>query len=220
MSATVGNLLHNITTPDSECKRLGWLVSARLRDSRVLVDIGGGCVRYFWSSSQWGLSGLVRLVHPECWDTLSQLSGITLKWFGTNVCTAWKVGGGVRGDSSHELTIALHGLLGSQDERCKTGEGLRQLQERMLSIQKKKRKNNHRGLHLITEENLWWAGSSSDLQQLFAASSFFHVHLQATVKELSEHWGQFLWVLELGCAIRGNQVQCLKEERSPDKDIW
>lgn len=26
MNATPGNLLHNITTPDSESKRLGWLV--------------------------------------------------------------------------------------------------------------------------------------------------------------------------------------------------
>lgn len=52
MNATPGNLLHNTTTSASESKRWGWLVSARLRDSRVLVDIGGGCVRYFWSSSQ------------------------------------------------------------------------------------------------------------------------------------------------------------------------
>lgn len=32
----------------------------------------------------------------------------------------------------HQLTIALHGLLGCLDERCETGEGLGQLQERML----------------------------------------------------------------------------------------
>lgn len=200
MNAPLGTLLHNITTPDSESKRWGWLVSARLSQSRVLVDISEGCVRYFWSSSQWGLSGLVRLVHPEWQNTLSQLSGTTLKWFGTNVCTAWKGGGG----SSRELTIALHGLLGGQDERCKAWEGLRQLQERMLSIQEKK--NNHRGGHLSTEENLWLAQSSSDLQQLFAAPSFLYVHLQATVKEVSEHRGQLLRVLKLGCAISGNQV--------------
>lgn len=32
----------------------------------------------------------------------------------------------------HQLTIALHGLLGCQDERCETGEGFRQLQKWML----------------------------------------------------------------------------------------
>lgn len=39
---------------------------------------------------------------------------------------------GRQGSSSLKLTIALHGLLGCQDERCETGEGLRQLQEGML----------------------------------------------------------------------------------------
>lgn len=132
MNATPGNLLDNITTPDSESKRLGWHVPTHQSDSRVLVDICGCCVGYFWSSSQWGLSGLVRLVHPEWRHTLSQLSSTTLKKFGTNVCTARRG----RVNSSQGLTIALHRLLGGQDERCQTGEGLRQLQERMLSTQK------------------------------------------------------------------------------------
>lgn len=39
---------------------------------------------------------------------------------------------GRQGSWLPQLTIALHGLLGRQDERCETGEGLRQLQERML----------------------------------------------------------------------------------------
>lgn len=51
-TATLGTLLHNGTTPDSESKRLGWLVSARLDECRVLVDSVGGVVLYFWSSSQ------------------------------------------------------------------------------------------------------------------------------------------------------------------------
>lgn len=43
------------------------------------------------------------------------------------VCAA----GGRRSGPS-QLTAAFHGLLGCQDERSQTGEGLRQLQERML----------------------------------------------------------------------------------------
>ena len=39
---------------------------------------------------------------------------------------------GRSGGSLCKLTVALHGLLGRQDERRETGEGLRQLQEWML----------------------------------------------------------------------------------------
>lgn len=43
---------------------------------------------------------------------------------------------GEAGSMSHPLTIALHGLLGCQDERREAGERLRQLQERMLQKRK------------------------------------------------------------------------------------
>lgn len=39
---------------------------------------------------------------------------------------------GRQGSSVLKLAIALHGLLGCQDERCETGKGLCQLQEGML----------------------------------------------------------------------------------------
>lgn len=40
--------------------------------------------------------------------------------------------------------VAFHGLLSSQDERCKTGEGLCQLQEGMLDKQERGRKKRVR----------------------------------------------------------------------------
>lgn len=44
---------------------------------------------------------------------------------------------GSQGSSVLKLTIALHRLLGCQDERCETGKWLCQLQEWMLNKRKK-----------------------------------------------------------------------------------
>lgn len=51
------------------------------------------------------------------------------------------------------LTTALHGLLGGQDERCETGEGLRQLQERMLSMEKENKQSKSGTFN--KKENRW-----------------------------------------------------------------
>lgn len=45
-----------------------------------------------------------------------------------------------------------------------------------------------------------------NLQQLFSSTSFLYIHFQATVKKVSEDWRQLLWVLELRCAVCGNQI--------------
>lgn len=48
--------------------------------------------------------------------------------------------------------------------------------------------------------------SLSNLKQLFSSTSFLNIHFQATVQEVSEDWGKLLRVLELRCAICGNQI--------------
>lgn len=131
-TATLGNLLHNVTTPDSESKRLGWLVSARLDECRVLVDSVGGRVVFlvFFTVRSVGAckaasSGVTRHSQPIVWHNIEMVLAQTCAQRG-------KAGAALL----FSLTIALHGLLGGQDEGCETGEGLRQLQERMLSMEK------------------------------------------------------------------------------------
>ena len=49
-------------------------------------------------------------------------------------------------------------------------------------------------------------GEVINLEQLFASTSFLYIHFQTTVEEISENWRQLLRILELWCAICGNQV--------------
>lgn len=82
-----------------------------------------------------------------------------------------------------------------------------------INKEKGGKKNSQSGADLIkTQEKFNEEKKSNNrrqffnLQQLFASASFLYIHFQTTVEEISEDWRQLLWVLKLGCAVRGNQV--------------
>lgn len=64
----------------------------------------------------------------------------------------------------------------------------------------------------LNEDDLTTGGSVCfvHLQQLFAAASLLHIHLQAAREEVSEDRRQLLRVLELWGAVGGDQVQSLQ----------
>lgn len=86
---------------------------------------------------------------------------------GTYLCTAWEG----RVALYRQLTVALHGLLGCQDERCETGEGLCQLQERMLHKDKRKKKNSELCVDLIKTQKTFSEKTLRGLKSCITCSS-------------------------------------------------
>ena len=48
------------------------------------------------------------------------------------------------------------------------------------------------------------------LEQLRSARPLLHIHLQALVQEVLEHWGQLVLLLDLRLPVCGNQIQRLQ----------
>lgn len=97
---------------------------------------GGSCARFLVFFTVRFVRAFLRLVHPKKQVTHSQLSGTkkTKKLMGWHVSVHSM---GRQGSSVLKLAIALHRLLGCQDERCETGKWLCQLQEGMLEKKRK-----------------------------------------------------------------------------------